>query len=122
MNRQMEHMHLGNFMVSLCLRSLNSTLQCVHKPGLVQYKSPLLQLVETVAFIPMLLLYSGSGGVRQQQYLSIPMLEQAHHPTMPADQAVLSVSTPELQTYSVHLKVETHLNGMPAGLLQYIFD
>ncbi|KAI8912439.1 putative adipose-regulatory protein-domain-containing protein [Gorgonomyces haynaldii] len=107
---------IGNFMVELSLYSDQTLLHYSKRPAMIQYKSSLLRSIET--YYRLLSLLSGS---RQSQTLDIHMIE-GFQTNQPVDKAVIALSTPDLQTYAVHLQIETQFQGLTYFMYHWWFS
>ncbi|KAJ3058772.1 Berardinelli-Seip congenital lipodystrophy 2 (seipin), partial [Quaeritorhiza haematococci] len=112
-----DNLELGNFMVTLDLRSKeNKTLAYASRPGSVQYQTPLLRVLSTIwNVIPLL-----TGVTTETQSLRILLVDDhAEYTSLPATTAYLSLSTPNLRTYTTRLLFLTHHQGLRFFMYHY---
>jgi hypothetical protein len=98
---------IGNFLVFLEIRnSKNNTIKEITRPGLVQWKSPLLQGINTLTSLSLLLGYTA-----QYQSVNIQLLEN-YSPKESDYYLFMGLSTKELHIQASTLGVKTYLRGL----------
>jgi hypothetical protein len=98
---------IGNFLVFLEIRnSKNNTIKEITRPGLVKWKSPLLQGINTLTSLSLLLGYTS-----QYQTVKIQLLEN-YTPKDSDYYLFMGLSTKELHIQASTLGVKTYLRGL----------
>ena len=106
-NESPHNFKIGNFLVFLEIRnSKNSTSTRITRPGLVKWKSPLLQGINTLTSLSLLMGYTS-----QYQLLDIQLLEN-YSPKDADYYFYIGLDTDELHIQQSTLGVKTYLRGL----------
>ncbi|CAG8499095.1 17673_t:CDS:2, partial [Cetraspora pellucida] len=102
---------LGNFMISLTLWSsaTNDTVITSSRPCILTYQSKLLRTLSTMwRLIPLL-----AGFTKEDQRLEVIMIENLIEASdTPITKALIGVHNPELEVYSVQIRLDAHFRGL----------
>lgn len=101
---------IGMFTVGLDMISEDGeVLKSTHRSGVLRYKSMLVKLFSTLAYIPMLLF----GSAEEKQIVSLQMFEKyVEDYTKPATQAGLVIRNSHIEVYTATLKIYADFTGL----------
>nr|XP_023650880.1 seipin-like [Paramormyrops kingsleyae] len=101
---------LGMFMVRMsCYSKEGQTVSSVARSAMLQYRSSLLQVLDTLAFSPLLLL-----GLREQkQSVDVELFsdywENSYQPTLGS---LIEIQSRQIQIYAAQLRIHAHFTGI----------
>ncbi|KAI1309406.1 Seipin [Halotydeus destructor] len=110
----------GMFMLKVELFDTNMNLiTSASRPAILQYKSPLLRVLSTVVYWPLLV----TGLKSETQHLSIPLIESFADGLKPkagsAAMAVVTLEARTIQVYSSTLLISANLSGLRYLMVNY---
>ncbi|KAH8028726.1 hypothetical protein HPB51_018208 [Rhipicephalus microplus] len=106
---------IGMFTVVLDMISEDGeVLKSTHRSGVLRYKSMLVKLFSTLAYIPMLLF----GSAEEKQTVSLQLFEKyVEDYSKPATQAGLVIRNSHIEVYTATLKIYADFTGLRAARL-----
>ncbi|XP_078591824.1 seipin-like isoform X2 [Branchiostoma floridae x Branchiostoma japonicum] len=100
----------GMFLIELTFYTVNGEISYkTARPTMLRYKSPLLQVLHTLVYSPLLVF----GAAEQKQVLSVVLAEEFQEPAHKATVGVVvEIQTRNIEVYSAVLRVNAHFKGI----------
>ncbi|XP_035667524.1 seipin-like isoform X2 [Branchiostoma floridae] len=100
----------GMFLIELTFYTVNGEISYkTARPTMLRYKSPLLQVLHTLVYSPLLVF----GAAEQKQVLSVVLAEEFQEPAHKATVGVVvEIQTRNIEVYSAVLRVNAYFKGI----------